>query len=419
MKLHKSIYKTLFVIALFLQCYIDSVEFIVVFTGTIAFLVLLESKVTLSKSTFNIICFLSAILILGSCIGFFGNYKIYDWVRDVIHFIKPITVILAGFLLTKKVDNTYFIFKSIVFVALGFAIHHLINLAIIDLKIGNIEEIRLLGGSGNFIEVVAFVLLIYFYKNSNFKFVKPIFLRDIFILIFGISIFFYFSRTMFAGLLVIFLSLYGYTKLSRKMLEYLTVGLVLFSIFFAYLFTLDIDQDKPGINNFLFKIRNAPAEIFSTPDGYDPRNHKEIFRHWRGYEAKQALDQMQPINFVIGKGFGAQIDLAFKAPVGGENGLRYIPHLHNGYVYILYKTGIIGLLLYIILLFNLYKQNYIASRNNLERFSRNFIAGLGIYFMATSFVITGLYNLGEVSIFCLGVFLSLINNVGKTATNEL
>lgn len=407
MKIHKSIYKVFFIIALMLQLYIDSVEFIVMFTAFISFLLLLESKVKLSKTAFNTINILSSILVIGFIIGLFKPFTLFDKIRDLVHFIKPITVILSGYLLVRKIKNSTFVLKTIVFLALLIAIYHLISLFFIDFNLGTIEEIRLKAGAGNFIELLALIILIT--MNKEFKIINNIPIKKLSLILISTSSFLYFSRTMLLGFVLLLMTIYGFTKLSRKMIEYSTLILILIGGFYAYLFSIKIEPDKPGINNFIFKIKNAPAEIFLTPEGYNPRNHKNIFKHWRGYEASMALNKMNEnkISYLTGSGFGSLIDLKFSAPLGGKNGLRYIPHLHNGYAYILFKTGVFGLLLYLVLLLNLYKQLYVVNFSNKEKMHRYLIAGLGIYYFASTFVITGLYNLGEISIFLLGVFLYL------------
>lgn len=411
MRIHKNIYKVVFYILLILQVFYTDVEFLVGLSFSIIFLLLVEKRVLLSKSMYNFLAFTSFLLFLGVVSGLFHAYTFFDRIRDVVHFLKPITVVLMGYLVILKIDNTKFVLKSIVQVSIFFAIKHFIDIALGDFVIWKISEIRYFGGAGNFLELVAIVLLIIFHKKSEIQIFRSTIVRSASILLLSISCIFYFSRTMVLGFIILLLSVYGFTKLSRKVIEYATLLFIVFGLFFTYLFTLDLDVDKPGVEGFLFKIRNSPAEVFTSPKGYDPTNHKEIFKHWRGYEASKALKSMdnKPVNYIFGKGFGALADLGFKAPVGGEDGLQFIPHFHNGYIYVLFKTGVIGLFFYLVLLINIYKQIYIKSKSSVEKILREILSGFGIYFLLTSFVITGIYNLGEISIFLLGVFLCLVH----------
>ncbi|MBL4605958.1 MAG: O-antigen ligase family protein [Flavobacteriaceae bacterium] len=339
--------------------------------------------------------------------SFFGSNEMYDIVKDILHFSKPLLAVLAGFLLVRKINNPNFFIRVVIYISIVFAIKHLIVFGFIDLKRGTIEELRLLAGAGNFIEIIAMTFLIVFSRKKVLNI--SLSLKGLMILILGMSIVLYFSRTMLVGFIVLLLSFYGYTILSRKAFEYTSIGVILIGVLYAYLFAIDLNPDKPGIENFFYKIKNAPAEVFTSPDSYDRNNHKEIFDQWRGYEAKMALREMEGNNFnyVFGKGFGSLIDLGLKAPIGGENGLQFIPHIHNGYIYVFFKTGIIGLFLYFMIIANLYKKGYASSKNDEVRGINRLISGLGVYFFITSFVITGLYNLEEISIFIVGCFYAL------------
>lgn len=423
MRIATSLYKIILVVFIFVQLLFSSVELVVLLSGFLVLLLIFDKRTKISKSVFNILSFLGCLIFLGILSSVFREYDFFDRVRDFIHFIKPIFLILSGYLLVSRIGDNNFVLKTIIYISVFFALKHLITLFFVDFQRGTIEELRLKGGANNFIELLGLAILFSFNKKNSI--IKSQTLKSAFILIVSISFILYFSRTMIVGLAIILLSIYGYTKLSRKVVEYFSLGLLAFGLFYAYLFTLDLSADKPGFQNFLFKIRNSVAEVFVTPENYDPRNHREIFNHWRGYEANVALKQMKgnPMNYITGKGFGALVDLGFKAPIGGEDGLRYIPYLHNGYVYVFYKTGVFGLLLYLVLLINIYRQVFVISKSEKEEKLRNIVSGLGIYFIAGSLVITGIYNLEELSIFCLGVFFAMVyvesqNNMNLKQSND-
>jgi hypothetical protein len=219
---------------------------------------------------------------------------------------------------------------------------------------------------------------------------------------------------MLLGVVVLSLAVFGYAKLNVKGLKY-AIGVVLsIAILFTILFNLKLDPEKPGLESFFYKIRNAPLEMFSSPEGYDAQDHRRIFDRWRAYEAKMALQQMNDnnLNYLFGKGFGALVDLKFVAPLNDE-GMRYIPIIHNGYVYVFFKTGILGLCIYLLFLASLYFQSYKSSLSSDEMVMRNIISGFGFYYIASSLVITGVYNLEETSSFLLGSFLFLLTTTRK------
>jgi len=414
----ESIYKAIFVLFLITQILFPYVELITILSFVISFALLIEKRVHIPKALFQVLFIFGILLLIGVVVSLFKSYELYNTARDVIHFSKPLLLILAGFLIVRKINDTSFLPKAIVYMSIVFAIKHLIVIGTATYTRGTIEELRLIAGSGNFIEGLALVLLVGYYKKKLLNITERT--KAIFIAILSISIFFYFSRTILIGLFIFFLSIYGYTFLNRKAFEYSTLGLVILGISFGYLATLDLDPDAKGIENFFYKIKNAPAEVFISPEDYDPRNHKQIFNHWRGYEAKMALDQMSEnkSSFVMGKGLGALVDLGFKAPIGGVDGLRYITHLHNGYVYILFKTGVVGVLFYLLIILNLYKRGYVKASNFDARFFNRLISGLGLYFFVTTFVVAGLYNLKEHSIFLLGCLFALSSQFEKKKISE-
>jgi len=222
---------------------------------------------------------------------------------------------------------------------------------------------------------------------------------------------------MFVGLIFLVLGVLNYLKLNKKGLKYLFIITLFFIGLYTYLFTVKIDRNGKGIENFLYKLKIAPSEIFSPE--IDLNDHAKLWDHWRAYEAYCAFQDLNKssINYVAGKGFGALIDLKFSAPISSEGTVRYIPILHNGYIFILYKTGVLGLILYLFFLFTLYFQAYKKTQSlEVKNFS-NLVSATSLYLIFSSLIITGLYNLQEETAMFLGVFLFLKSN-SKINFNE-
>jgi O-antigen ligase len=166
---------------------------------------------------------------------------------------------------------------------------------------------------------------------------------------------------------------------------------------------------------FLYKIKMAPAEIFIAK--IDRDDHRKLWDHWRGYEANRAIELMKtnPSSFIIGNGYGSLINLKFKAPLASNNkGLRYISEIHNGYIFIFYKLGIIGLFLILLFIFNLYKNIY-----NTTTFYNVFIAAIAACYFFTTLTITGVFNKRDIIILLLGALLYFSSQQTlKENTNE-
>jgi hypothetical protein len=283
---------------------------------------------------------------------------------------------------------------------------------------GSIESVREYS-KDNFLELFALFFNIFYKKYQKEKLFENKLNTQIINLILTISCVLYFSRTMIIVALIIVFSVYKFTYITKKTLKYLGVLLLFFILFYAYLFSIKIGRNNSGLDSFLFKIKNAPSELFKTK--IDRESHKDLWDHWRGYEAKRAYDLMleNPSSFIFGTGYGSLVNLKFKAPLAGNDsqGLRYISELHNGYIYMFYKTGIFGVILIFYFLISLYKKIYVGFNKN--QFCKILISAIGIIYLFTTLTITGIYNAKDIIIYILGALLFYYqNNEKKMNTKE-
>jgi len=399
MKINKaSFYNTLLIVMLLSQIYISSFKFNVFFQLLVLsfFLIFEKPKV---KNTFLKVLFP---LFLIFFIGFIGmivfKRPIGLALKDVFHFIKPIQGILIGYFFYQLVDNKKVFFQAIIKAALiSASIHIFIVLFFTNLSSGSIHEIREFT-KDNYLEL--FSLFFIFYYKFFFKedLIQSRLYKKFIVFILLVSCVLYFSRTMMVASLIILLSIYGYTKLTMKSIKFLSLIVVVILLFYSYLYSVTIDRDATGIEAFLYKVKIAPAEIFETK--IDRENHQDLWDHWRGYEAKRAFALMneQPVSYVIGTGYGSLVNLKFNAPLNGEKkGMKYISELHNGYPYVLYKSGVIALFSYLVFLFLIYKKIY-----NKFTFENVFISAMALFYFFTTLTITGIYNTNDTIVFILG-----------------
>ena len=218
---------------------------------------------------------------------------------------------------------------------------------------------------------------------------------------------------MMVGALIFFFSIKGYTKITPKAITVILIAFLSVIIFYGYLYSVKIDRSKPGLEAFLYKVKIAPEELFKTK--INRENHKDLWDHWRGYEAKRAFALMEekPLSYFSGTGYGSLVNLKFKAPLSDvdSKGIKFISELHNGYPYVLYKTGIVGLILYLTFLFGLYKNIY--SKTSFEVV---FVSALGIFYLFTTLTITGIYNTNDTTVFVLG---ALLFGLGKAQKKQV
>lgn len=359
-----------------------------------------------SKKIIDILSYLLLIIIIAVISSFFNDFEIYNWIKDFAYFTKPFLAILAGFLLAKSVHKFKDFLKCILIVSLIFAIIHIIEILLfVDFKTANVSVIRRIGGISNEIEVFSLMILIASKKYKQIRIINNKYLKITALLILSLSTILYFSRSMTVSFIIFLLAIYGYLKITKKGIKYASIVLFLFGMFYVYLFNADLKRGETGVESFLYKMKIAPAEIFSPVKKIDTKNHSELWDRWRAYEAGKAISQIDTnYGVLFGKGFGSLVDLGFYAPLG-ENKMRYIPHLHNGYATIYYKTGIVGVVLYFLFLLSLYLFSYLKTNNELKRNVQNLIGGFAIHYLFTTLIVTGIYNVSETYTLILGMLL--------------
>jgi len=410
MKIHADrVYIPVFIIALLLQLYLPSFKanmFIQI--ALLAFFACLQQIIVSKKFIRQLIP-----IILLFIIGFIGTslhrYQPYNFIKDIFHFLKPITGIALGYIIFKRVNNVNKFMKAIVTAGLISAFIHFLILIFLIRSTSSIEDIREFT-KDNFLELFSIFFMVYCKKFTGEHMYSSKLQRWLIIAILLVSCVLYFSRTMIVMGGVLVLSVNGLTRITGRTLKTLGVLTVCMILFYTYLFNnASISRDKAGLEGFLFKIKNAPAEIFQT--NIDRENHADLWDHWRAYEAKRAIALMHesPSSFIFGTGYGSLVNLKFFAPITGEpKGIRYISELHNGYIYVLYKTGIVGLLIYLFLVIRWYRFIYIR-----KGFITILISGIAIIYLFSTITITGLYNGRDIIIFILGALLHFVGNPSK------
>jgi hypothetical protein len=415
MKINKSnFYTILFMIVIFLQLYLPSFKANIFFQIGVLVLYFFIEKSTISLGFFKVLVPVICIFFLGFLGTLINKYSLYEILKDIFHFLKPILGLLIGYLFFTKINDFKLFVKTIVIAGLISALIHIILVAFFS-RTETVSDLRELG-KDNFLELFALFFLGYYkkFKLENLFKSKTVFKIIFFVPL--LSCVLYFSRTMIVIAILLFLSVYGFTKITRTTIKIITIFTFLIIIFYAYLFSIKLDRNGNSLESFLYKVQIAPSEILKTK--IDRENHKDLWDHWRGYEAKRAFALMEdnPSSFVFGCGHGSLVNLKFNAPLTNnkhDKGLRYISELHNGYPYILYKTGVIGLFFYLVFLIGFYKKIY-------RPFSMEsiFISAIGLMFLFSTLTITGIYNSRDIVVFILGALLYFERIVSKNKILE-
>lgn len=407
------LYQFLFSFLLICQLYIESYRIIIL--SQIAILIgILYLEKSIDSRLVSLILPLLLFLIIPVFPLFFNIPELQFILKDFFLLVKPLVGLVIGYLIFRRINDLSIFVKTIVVVGCISAMIHLVILIFNgSLLTGNVSQIRQFS-KDNFLELFAIFFLSFHQKFFNAHVFKNKSLSRILFIILLVSCLLYLSRTMIIIALILALAVLGYLKISTKTIKVITVLIVVFVGLFIYLFNTKIDRDEKGLMGFLYKVKMAPGEIFTSR--IDRSNHAELWDHWRAYEANRAYELMveNPSSFVIGNGYGSLVNLKFKAPLTKDDiGIQYISEIHNGYVFILYKLGFIGLIIFFIFLYNLYISFY-----KKYNFVNVFMGAISVCYFFTALTITGIFNKRDVMIFILGGLLFFASKFKNFQSNE-
>ena len=276
-------------------------------------------------------------VIIGIINGLMEKHSSYDTFKDAYYFLNPICYIITGAMMAKKFPATNFLLGIVIAGSL-FSSYQLFS-SIKDFGLSGFIDPRVARESsfdtfavGYVISSVSTIILICsrLYHLDIFK--KKAFWT---LLILNLmAVYLSASRT---NLLVLLtgVTLMTYFKFRRH-------RYIIFTCFIFFLLGVTFFIMGNKKNHTLETIAKAPDEIAIRP----AQNAFELNEHFRGHEAYVTLRSFNrgtPIQIAIGHGFGATVDLSRISPLGG----RHIPIMHNGYPYILLKTGWIGMFIFI------------------------------------------------------------------------
>lgn len=295
--------------------------------------------------------FLNVIVALGFIAGLIhlAEYDLYYFARDIIYFIQAPIFIIIGACACKSFYDFKYLLKVIIVTSFLVTIYLLLELVInpsliFQLGLKTRSEYTLSNPSA----LLAFTILFYA-RKVNIR----IFKNAVELLIMGISLFsvaISFSRTFYFLLLIMITLPYikRYTNIVK--MYWVTVFFALFVIFGGLFIKVDPNASQGA--TFVSKMSHSVDEIIVK----DYKTSYEINQNWRGYEAFLGLSKFYEGNvfeIVGGQGFGAVTYTPYWIFEGENSMLDVLPMFHNGFITILLKTGIIGLIFFFLFLYQL------------------------------------------------------------------
>ncbi|HEX9981549.1 MAG TPA: hypothetical protein VGB50_13390 [Flavobacterium sp.] len=342
---------------------------------------------TYSLSFARLLLILVAIIAVAFISSLFREFQAFKFFRDLAYLMKPILGLLIGYnfcrILGKKALTT------IIYAGLALAVIHVSTLIFYYVfgGIKNMNALRHLGGYFDDLEVYVLILLIFRKKlaiDISPKIAKAA------LLIVAVSSFLYFARTNILQFLILFVAMKGYLRLTKRSLR--VVAILAVSVIAAY---TAIYQSNPrrggkGLEAFLYKIKIAPIEPFKTKINED--DWKDFNDNYRSFEniitVRQVTGAGWPTTF-FGKGLGSTIDIGREMWTNDEEYIRYIPTLHNAYMSVFLKAGLVGVLLTIIFIYYLFRHT--RSYDEQIRHYNYILVGSAVYLILSNWVFMGLY----------------------------
>ena len=341
-----------------------------------------------------------AVLILGLiAIGSLGIFSmqagLYGFVKDLVYFLRPLTVLLATYYSVQRLERKEDFYNLIVLVGFAFALFHLLDIGIGLLRYRpNLQKFRELFGKLNHVEMVALFLVTCIktlpVKKSRYKIIYQFCVAAL-----VISFLLYFSRTMMVVFFLMVLAYKGYLKLNARGAVMLSILAIVGAGFVFFLNQYDPTQVKePTVaSRFLEKVKNSYTEAFE-PIAFDRYllDRRELWPRWRAYEASLVLAEVdQERKWIQGKGFGSTVDVGFEVRLNGEL-MQHLPTVHNGDTYVYMKTGALGLVVYGLIILLLYLHSYKKTTSIQSKQYHSVLVAVGLYMLAASMVVTGIFK---------------------------
>jgi O-antigen ligase len=166
------------------------------------------------------------------------------------------------------------------------------------------------------------------------------------------------SRGLMLDLIILAIAMVGFTAtrygtlipdVLKSVVVILSALAVAVGLYFAVRFAM------PPVGQFIdeffiTKLQNSFTEVSGT--NLETRN--QIMTNYRAFELERVMQQFREQSVLVqwlGQGWGSTLEFGFETASSKSTFSRTnAPFLHNGYAYYLMKTGIVGLLLYIVFL---------------------------------------------------------------------
>ncbi|WP_306351274.1 hypothetical protein [Flavobacterium sp. '19STA2R22 D10 B1'] len=331
-------------------------------------------------------CF-AAIFVIAFIVSFFKESKSYYFIRDITYMVKPILGLLVGYQICKKSEN-----KTIAIVIYTGVFVSMAHLGIILFTmVSNLHlsfhQIRAASGYFSDFEIYALILLLF---SDKFNFHIGKYKKMILVLIVVVSSVLYFSRTNFIQFVILYIAMKGYFRITARSIYYLLIALGMTLLTYTVIYYSNPRREAKGFEGFLYKVKISPIEPFKTKINKD--DWKDFNDNYRSYENIITIKQVSNNGtsaIIFGEGLGSTIDLKRQIWTNDGELIRYIPILHNAFMTVFLKSGLLGVALSILFIYLLLKHE----KTDLDsvRYINWLLVGSGVFLIVSNWVFLGLY----------------------------
>jgi len=336
-----------------------------------------------------------ALLFLLGTVARPSEFGSYAWLQDAWRLLKPVLCLLLGFTAVHLARRRPFP-EFLAAVGLVYALGYLARLAFLVVRdrVGPLALADTLV-VGHFPEALTLGLALR-YRRLGASGRSAWGLRRSAFLVAGLALVLSGSRTWILAGGVMLIAGAGWLRARGRwraaLLALALVGAVGITPFGTALFTR-------GFDVAMEEIRPARYQVLG-----------DVHDHWRGYEAWRALRSFSdatPRQEILGQGLGAQVDLGLTIELGGVD-FREIGQLHNGLLWILVKTGIVGVALFVVWFVGLLGLWRRLARDG-KTDAADLLLGVVLTLALTTLVVSGPFNplSNDALLLVLGGFLAL------------
>lgn len=355
---------------------------IATFLGIAVFIIfsLFETK---NKLFFKILTPFIIVILTGFVFSFKNNTD--DVVRDGFYFLNPLLYFMLGSIYALNFSLNFFLRIIIIIgtvLSLIFIIQTFFNFGLNIVE--NQNDIRGIIGVGNPISILTLTILLFYNKYPFLKLIIRLRYRILLLVINFTSLIFFASRT-YLGIFLIIVLFLMFPFIKKQTIKYFSILIV---AIIGLILVLNSYKDSFLVN----KLYNSLYEISIT----EAANTENVNINYRGYETLMAIDTYLEGSItenIFGLGFGKLIDLKMFVGVGGDTGggTRFIPILHNGFAYLLVKTGIIGMLFFLIFIYRIFAISITIYKK--FEFLSLFTMSSIITLLFATFIVSGFFNM--------------------------